>query len=78
MVNFPVPTVSFVPTSAKESSILETTDFFSSIAVATTSARPPFVMGLPPFIAFIAFIGAMLRWGVGRSELFGRQGVLMQ
>merc|ERR1719477_288170 len=32
MVNFPVPTVSFVPTSAKESSILETTDFFSFIA----------------------------------------------
>merc|ERR1719206_995098 len=63
MVNFPVLTVSFVPTSAKESSILETTDFFSSIAVATASARPPFVMGLPPFIAFIAFIGGHLEIG---------------
>merc|ERR1719492_241209 len=76
MVNLPVPTVSLAPTSARESNILDTTLFFISIAVATASARPPLVMGLPPFIAFIAFIGAMLKLGGNgaKDDLFGWEG----
>merc|ERR1740121_786800 len=63
MVNLPFFT-SFVATSAKVSSIFLATAGLTSVASASAAARAPFDMAAPPFIAFIAFIGAMAGLGV--------------
>merc|ERR1711920_113817 len=58
MVTFPVFFTSPVATLASVSRTLVTCDFFSSVPSARACAKAPLVNGLPPFIAFIAFIGA--------------------
>merc|ERR1719498_1173272 len=62
MVNLPALFTSLVATAAKVSNIFATSDFFMSCAVAMASERPVLVItGLLAFMAFIAFIGAILK-----------------
>merc|ERR1719203_2336099 len=64
MVNLPALFTSLVATLASVSKIFETSDFFISCWVAMASARPVLVMvALLDFMAFIAFIGAILKIG---------------
>ena len=68
-VNFPTFTVSLVPISATQSSSFVASLFFISIAVASALAMAPLLMGVPPFIAFMAFMdfGAMGDWRMKRG-----------
>merc|ERR1719463_32843 len=59
IVHFPVFFTSLVATLARVSKTLVTCDLFSSVPSARACANAPLLIGLPPFIAFIAFIGAM-------------------
>merc|ERR1719181_998850 len=64
MTNLPVFFTSVAAMAAKESMILEQTPCFSSCSSAMDFAMALLVMyftALLPFIAFIAFIGAMAR-----------------
>merc|ERR1719188_1028168 len=58
MENTPVFPTSVVAISAKLSMAFEHTDFLSSHEVASASAMPPFVIGLPA--VFMVFMGAIL------------------
>merc|ERR1719391_1493437 len=59
--NLPAFFTSFVATPARLLITFMHSDFFSSVSEAKASAKPPLVMGFAPdFIAFIAFIGAMV------------------
>merc|ERR1719378_973855 len=59
IVHLPVFFTSRVATLARVSSTLVTCVFFSSVPSAKACANAPLLIALPPFIAFIAFIGAM-------------------
>merc|ERR1719437_311160 len=63
IVHFPTFFTSCVATLARVSKTFVTSDSFSSVPSARACARAPLVMGFPPFIAFIAFIGAMALGG---------------
>merc|ERR1719275_288127 len=55
-VNSPVLFTSLAPTSARAPMSFEQTDFFRSVFAASASARPPFDIGAPAFMALMAFI----------------------
>merc|ERR1719284_810060 len=64
MTNLPVFLTSVVAMAAKESMIFAQTPCFSSCSSAMDFAMALLLMcltALPPFIAFIAFIGAMAK-----------------
>merc|ERR1711941_194677 len=61
MVNLPVLSTSLAAKPARVSNILEASDFLMSCAVARASAMPPFGIDFTAFMAFIAFIGAILK-----------------
>merc|ERR1719265_1222940 len=60
IVNLPVDFTSLLTKVARASSTLLASDFFISQEVPRASAMAPFDKALAPFIAFIAFIGAMV------------------
>merc|ERR1719463_278228 len=60
IVNLPVDFTSLPTNVARASSTLLASDFFISQEVPKASAMAPFDKALAPFIAFIAFIGAIL------------------
>merc|ERR1719204_2812409 len=59
IVHFPLFFTSLDATLARVSKTLVTCVFFSSVPSARACASAPLLIGLPPFIAFIAFIGAI-------------------
>ena len=68
MVNLPEATTSDAPISERWPKTCITCDFLRSVAVASFSARPVFVMALAVFAAFmvlVAFMGAMAGEGRG-------------
>merc|ERR1719382_748434 len=72
IVHFPVFFTSREATLVNVSSTFTTCDFFSSVPSARACAKAPLLIGLPPFMAFIAFIGAMAVNGGGKTS--GRTG----
>merc|ERR1719188_2772779 len=68
IVHFPVFFTSCVATLARVSKTFVTSDFLSSVPSARACAKAPLLIGVPPFIAFIAFIGAMASAG-GAKEV---------
>merc|ERR1719499_1636965 len=67
IVTLPVFFTSLLATPVRASSTFDASDFFSPAASATACARAPLDSALTPFIAFIAFIGAMAAW-VGATQ----------
>merc|ERR1719393_1240779 len=63
IVHFPAFFTSCVATLVRVSRTLVTCDFFNSVPSARACAKAPLLIGVPPFIAFIAFIGAMASVG---------------
>merc|ERR1719262_456428 len=69
MVNTPVLFTSFVATAAKLLRSFEQTVALSSCSSASVFARAPLVIALAPaFIAFIAFMGAIVSDKVQRNR----------
>merc|ERR1719277_1512507 len=73
-VHFPAFFTSLLTTPAKLSKSLDTSVFFNSVSSAKAWASPPLDKALAPFIAFIAFIGAMAGSTKRRSQRERRSG----